>query len=150
MICGTGDKQCAICALDVLCFEVTDVEQFELASETELVKRLNEGRHKNYRQLMIDTLKKHYNHEYIGYEELPLLPKRELCCTTTNNDRKGNKFMYNKIEITFKSGMTMVYSEEKWDDYSYDGKFFCIKKNQTCIAYYNCDDVFCVELKEKR
>lgn len=56
--------------------------------------------------------------------------------------------MYSKIEITFKSGMSITYNAEQWDDYSYDGKFFCIKKNQACIAYYNCDNVFCVELKE--
>lgn len=141
--------ECAICACADGCLVFTYEDCFVLANKRQLIDRLNKGKYSNYRQLMIDTLKKQYNHEYTGYEELPPLQKQEVCCTTINSDIKKNKSMYNKIEITFKSGMSITYAEEKWDDYSYDGKFFCIKKNQACIAYYNCDNVFCVELKEK-
>lgn len=54
-----------------------------------------------------------------------------------------------RIEITFKTGDTIAYDKDEWDDYGYDGKFFCIKKCQSVIGYYNCDNVFCVELKAK-
>lgn len=53
----------------------------------------------------------------------------------------------NKIEITFKSGDTITIEKEKWDDYSYDGKFFIIKNKGAWVAFYNCNDVFCFELK---
>lgn len=53
----------------------------------------------------------------------------------------------NKIEITFKSGDTITIEKENWDDYSYDGKFFIIKNKGAWVAFYNCNDVFCFELK---
>ena len=56
---------------------------------------------------------------------------------------------FEKIEITFKSGETITYDKDKWDDYAYDGKAVIVKKNSTWIGIYNFDDVFCVELKEK-
>lgn len=56
---------------------------------------------------------------------------------------------YEKIEITFKSGETITYDKEKWDDYAFDGKAVIVKKNSAWIGIYNFDDVFCVELKEK-
>lgn len=52
-----------------------------------------------------------------------------------------------KIEITFKSGETITYDKDKWDDYAFDGKAVIVKKNSTWIGIYNFDDVFCVELK---
>lgn len=54
---------------------------------------------------------------------------------------------FEKIEITFKSGETISYSKDEWDDYAYDGKAVIVKKNSTWIGIYNFDDVFCVELK---
>lgn len=54
---------------------------FSLASERQLVERLNEGKYPDYKQLMIDTLKRSYNHEYTGIEELKPLPKQLNCCT---------------------------------------------------------------------
>ena len=54
---------------------------------------------------------------------------------------------YEKIEITFKSGETITYDKDKWDDYAYDGKAVIVKKNGAWIGIYNFDDVFCVELK---
>lgn len=56
---------------------------------------------------------------------------------------------YEKIEITFKSGETISYGKDEWDDYAYDGKAVIVKKNSAWIGIYNFDDVFCVELKEK-
>lgn len=56
---------------------------------------------------------------------------------------------YEKIEITFKSGETITYDKDKWDDYAFDGKAVIVKKNGAWVGIYNFDDVFCVELKEK-
>lgn len=86
MACGIGNKECAICVCADGCLASMHEDFFVLASERQLVERLNDRRFPNYRQLMIDTLKKHFNHEYTGYEELPPLPKQEVCCTNILNN----------------------------------------------------------------
>ena len=53
---------------------------------------------------------------------------------------------YETIEITFKNGFAVPYTGDEWDDYSYDGKFFSIRKDGVNIAMYNADDVFSVIL----
>lgn len=55
--------------------------------------------------------------------------------------------MYERIEITFKSGDTITYKKDEWDDYSFDGKAIMVKKEGTWIGIYNFDYVFCLELK---
>jgi hypothetical protein len=62
---------------------------------------------------------------------------------------KEEPTMYTDLEITFKSGETITYSEGAWDDYSYDGKAVAVKKNGAWVGLYNFDDVFCVELKSR-
>lgn len=57
--------------------------------------------------------------------------------------------MYTSLEITFKSGETIVYKEGEWDDYSYDRKAIIVKKKGAWVGIYNFDNVFCVELKKK-
>lgn len=52
-----------------------------------------------------------------------------------------------KIEITFKSGETITYDKDQWDDYAYDGKAIIVKLKGAWIGIYNFDHVFCVELK---
>lgn len=52
-----------------------------------------------------------------------------------------------KIEITFKSGETITYNKNDWDDYAYDGKAVIVKKKGAWVGIYNFDNVFCVELK---
>lgn len=69
--------------------------------------------------------------------------QNEMDKMKTYGDRDIN---YDIIRITLKNGNAISYDVPEWDDYSYDGKFFAIRKNGTCIAYYNCDDVFSVEL----
>lgn len=54
----------------------------------------------------------------------------------------------NKIEITFKSGETIAYEKDQWDDYAYDGKAIIVKLKGAWIGIYNFDHVFCVELKQ--
>lgn len=52
-----------------------------------------------------------------------------------------------RIEITFKSGETIVYDKDHWDDYGYDGKAISVKLKGAWIGIYNFDHVFSVELK---
>lgn len=56
---------------------------------------------------------------------------------------------YSRIEITFKSGDTIIYDKGEWDDYSYDGNAIMVKLYGAWIGIYNFKDVFCVELKEE-
>jgi hypothetical protein len=57
--------------------------------------------------------------------------------------------VYKRLEITFKSGETITYKPDEWDDYSFTGSAVVVKKNSTWIGIYNFDNIFCVELKEK-
>ena len=52
-----------------------------------------------------------------------------------------------RLEITFKSGNTITYDNDQWDDYAYDGMAIIVKLKGACIGIYNFDHVFCVELK---
>ena len=62
---------------------------------------------------------------------------------------KEENTMYTDLEITFKSGETITYSKDEWDDYSYDGKAVAVKKSGAWVGLYNLDGVFCVELKKR-
>lgn len=53
---------------------------------------------------------------------------------------------YEDIEITFKNGAIITYTGNDWDDYSYDGKFFFIRREGVNIAMYNADEVLSVIL----
>lgn len=55
--------------------------------------------------------------------------------------------VYECLEITFKSGETITYKPDEWNDYSFTGSAVVVKKNSTWIGIYNFDNVFCVELK---
>lgn len=57
--------------------------------------------------------------------------------------------MAQRLEITFKSGETITYKPDEWDDYSFTGSAVVVKKDSAWIGIYNFDGVFCVELKEK-
>lgn len=52
-----------------------------------------------------------------------------------------------RLEITFKSGDTITYEKDHWDDYAYDGKAVIVKNKGAWVGIYNFDSVFCVELK---
>lgn len=54
---------------------------------------------------------------------------------------------FEKIEITFKSGETITYDKEKWDDYAFTGTAVIVKNKGAWVGIYNFDEVFCVELK---
>lgn len=52
-----------------------------------------------------------------------------------------------KLEITFKSGETITYDKNQWDDYAYDGNAVIVKYKGAWVGIYNFDNVFCVELR---
>jgi hypothetical protein len=54
---------------------------------------------------------------------------------------------YKELQITFKSGDTITYSEDEWDDYSYDGKAISVKKNGAWVGIYNFGHIFSIELR---
>lgn len=56
---------------------------------------------------------------------------------------------YNIIEVTLANRHTATWEADKgeWDDYSYDGKAFIIKKNGSWVGMYNMNHVICVVVK---
>lgn len=56
---------------------------------------------------------------------------------------------YNTVEVTLKDGQSAIWEAEKgdWDDYSYDGKVFIIKKDGAWVGIYNIDSVISVVVK---
>ncbi len=64
-ICGFDDKECAICGAGGGCLAGRNDDDFFPATKEKLIKRLDNGEYKNYRDLMIRTLKEKYNYEYV-------------------------------------------------------------------------------------
>ena len=56
---------------------------------------------------------------------------------------------YNVIEITFNNGHSAIWEANKgeWDDYSYDGRSFIIKKDGAWVDIYNMNHVISVVVK---
>ena len=56
---------------------------------------------------------------------------------------------HNTIEVTLANRHTATWEADKgeWDDYSYDGKVFIIKKDGEWVGFYNMDHVICVVVK---
>ena len=56
---------------------------------------------------------------------------------------------YTTIEVTFKNGHSAIWDAEKgeWDDYTYEGSIFAIKKDGAWVGIYNMDSVFSVVVK---
>lgn len=57
--------------------------------------------------------------------------------------------IYNTIEVTLKGGHSAIWEADKgeWDDYSYDGMAFIIKKKGTWVGIYNMNHVISVVVK---
>ena len=53
-----------------------------------------------------------------------------------------------KIVIKFKNGKAKIYSKDQWDEQGFVGDFYCIKKDDVFIGYYNNNEIFSVELLE--
>lgn len=53
------------------------------------------------------------------------------------------------IEVTFKNGHSAVWEAEKgeWDDYTYEGSVFAIKKDGAWVGIYNMDCIFSIVVK---
>ena len=56
---------------------------------------------------------------------------------------------YETINVTLKGGHIAVWEASKgeWDDYSYDGTVFIIKKNGAWVGIYNMDNIISVIVK---
>lgn len=84
-----------------------------------------------------------------NYEKLPNPLDEYVTETRSLNSIKDEKPMESaeRIEITFKSGETITYDKDKWDDYAFDSKAVIVKQKGAWVGIYNFDNVFCVELK---
>lgn len=82
-------------------------------------------------------------------EELAKQIKEKLFEACKIEPNKEEVTMYTDLEITFKSGETITYKKDEWDDYSYDGKSVAVKKSSAWVGLYNFENVFCVELKKR-
>ena len=61
-MCGTGDKECAICFFgDGGCVAAMLDDYWQKATEEQLTKRIEQGKYKDYTQLMIEAVKNWYN-----------------------------------------------------------------------------------------
>jgi len=89
-MCGAGDKQCAVCEFGSGCLVSMREDNFIRASKRTLIERLNNNKYPRYRQLMIDTLKSEYNHNYIYGEDLPELRNYGCCCTTIRASQRSS------------------------------------------------------------
>lgn len=54
------------------------------------------------------------------------------------------------ILIIFKNGNSAIWKQDEWDDYSYDGKAFIVKKDSDWVGIYNFDSIISVVVKEKK
>ena len=53
------------------------------------------------------------------------------------------------IVIVFKNGQEIVWEQNEWNDYAYDGTAFIIKRGNDWVAIYNFDSIISVVVKEK-
>ncbi len=54
----------------------------------------------------------------------------------------------NKIIIKFYSRDQVIWNKGAWDDYSYEGPIFVVKKDGRWIGIYNMDAVMAIEVVE--
>ena len=52
-----------------------------------------------------------------------------------------------KTGISMKSGEPEVWTEDKFDKYFYNEKFFIIEKNGSWVALYNLDEIVSIIIK---
>ena len=53
------------------------------------------------------------------------------------------------LVIVLTNGRKVVWTPTEYDDYSYDGKAFIVKKNGEWVGIYNFDSVISAVTKEK-
>lgn len=51
------------------------------------------------------------------------------------------------IKLVLTNSEEVKWTEEQWDDYQYDGKYFIIKKNGAWVGFYNLDYVISIIVK---
>lgn len=53
------------------------------------------------------------------------------------------------IVIKFKDRSTVVWKENSWDDYCYEGSVFVVKKDGAWIGIYNMCNIISIEVIEE-
>ncbi|MBO5384544.1 MAG: hypothetical protein J6A30_09615 [Ruminococcus sp.] len=82
-------------------------------------------------------------------ENVPLLiDEDKSILSKLAKEKIQHEVLFNRLEITFKSGETIAYNSGEWDDYAYDGSAVIVKHDGAWVGIYNFDNVFCVELKK--
>lgn len=58
--------------------------------------------------------------------------------------------MNKDIIITLKDKTQIIWDKDEYDDYSYEGPIFVVKKDQEWVGIYNMDRVISVEVGLRR
>jgi len=53
------------------------------------------------------------------------------------------------IEIIFRNGEQAHWKKDEYTDYKYDGKCFIVIRDRQWIAFYNIDEIICIEVEEE-
>lgn len=53
----------------------------------------------------------------------------------------------NDIVITLTNGHSITWDSKEWDDYSYDGRSFIVKKKGAYVGIYNMSHIISVVVK---
>ena len=54
------------------------------------------------------------------------------------------------IVIVFKNGQEVVWQQNEWNDYAYDGTAFIIKRDNDWVGIYNFDSIISVVVQEQK
>lgn len=60
------------------------------------------------------------------------------------------KLKFGKIKIYFRDGKVDVIPKKLWDDYTYDGCLFIVKRCGAWVAVYNIGDVTAIIVDNKK
>lgn len=54
------------------------------------------------------------------------------------------------IIIVLKNGQRVVWEQNEWSNYAYDGTAFIVKKGNDLVGIYNFDSIISIIVKEKK
>lgn len=60
------------------------------------------------------------------------------------------KLKFGKIKIYFKDGKVDIIPKKLWDDYTYDGCLFVVKRCGAWVYTYNISDISCIIVHNKK
>ena len=62
----------------------------------------------------------------------------------------AKKLKFGKIRVYFRDGKIDVIPKRLWDDYTYDGSLFIVKRCGAWVATYNIGDISAVIVDNKK